>query len=253
MAVHLNGSNQRLFNSSAIGLSAYPVSVLIRFNPDTNHDGTLWSLSDSGSANDYLGLIIRDPADNDCYAIVRQGGTYNLGITSNSYSTSSWQTAMGVFEADGAVTCVLNGDWANRGTDSANTVAWDTGYDYTIVGGLRRSGTTGLLFDGAAAEVAVYKGVALGQADAEAFQDGYSPELIQPGYLWTYWRLGGFGPEDATDKMGRYDLTEANSPTYVDHPPVIYPSPALWVPASVAAPPTFGGRNKILGGGLLSA
>ena len=92
--------------------------------------------------------------------------------------------------------------------------------------------------DGYMAEAAVWN-VALTSAEVSVLSKGYSPLLVRPQSIVSYWPLiGRTSPE--IDLVGGYGMTLVNAPTTAAHPRIIYPtSPQVglhFTPASAASP-----------------
>lgn len=80
------------------------------------------------------------------------------------------------------------------------------------------------------AEVAVWSAV-LDAGERAALYAGFTPPQIRPASLVAYWPLGGLIGNNATAGVldrwaNRYDLTASGTPTWVDHPRLIYPKGA---------------------------
>lgn len=79
------------------------------------------------------------------------------------------------------------------------------------------------------AEVGLWSAV-LDAGERAALSAGFTPPQIRPASLVAYWPLGGLmGGNNATAGVldrwaNRYNLTAAGTPTWVDHPRVIYPA-----------------------------
>ena len=72
------------------------------------------------------------------------------------------------------------------------------------------------------AEAAVWD-VALNDDEVAALAHGYSPRLIRPDHLAAYWPLGGLPGQNDKDLLGSHELTAYNTPSWTDHPPLVYP------------------------------
>lgn len=85
------------------------------------------------------------------------------------------------------------------------------------------------------AEHAIYAAT-LDASEVKAIYDGCALPEIRPASLVAYWPLGGhYGKFDLDRWKNRYDLTPSGSPTWTDHPRVIYPGPVnLPIKATVA-------------------
>ena len=92
---------------------------------------------------------------------------------------------------------------------------------------------------------------ALTDDEVAALAAGHSPLLIRPASLVAYWPLGGLSGDHDRDIVGGYDLTAYNSPTWADHPPVIYPSGGRVVVAPSAGGPFPHYTRRRLRGGMI--
>lgn len=96
-----------------------------------------------------------------------------------------------------------------------------TGIASYIYGGSRQ------YHSGTAAEAAIWN-AQLSEGELIALTNGYSPLEIRPASLVAYYPLGGhYGQYDLDRWKNRYDLTPTGSPTWADHPRVIYPGPSF--------------------------
>lgn len=157
-------------------------------------------------------------------------GGFSITVdTGNSWSTSTWHHAYGAYVRSGSnttVTTVLDGDWANRGTQTSGNPNSMSGQNTEIwVGGLEDSTPAGYV-DGYVAEVGMWESVssAFSQDKVEALAAGYAPTFFNRPDMVFYAPFRG----DKNDALnsGR-SITERGTPVLgVLHPSIIYPQAA---------------------------
>jgi hypothetical protein len=160
------------------------------------------------------------------------GGNVRARSTPGGYSEGgvapegTWFHIAGVFATVASRTAYLNGSAASENTDS-----WDPDRASTIIGA-RWDLTDG--FDGALAELAAWN-AALSGAEIASLAAGWCPLWIRPQDLVGYWPEGGlYGRHDNCLVNNALNMTAYNSPTWTDHPPILYPRPkrTIWTPAA---------------------
>jgi hypothetical protein len=170
------------------------------------------------------GATVGDPIR----AITGSGGVYAVA-TAGTYSSGVWTHAAGVFPTNNSRTAYCNGVAGTAET----TAKTPTGIDRVDIGRLI---TTANNFGGDIAEACIYN-VALTAAEIAALAAGISPLSVRPDALVAYWPL--LDNDGDVDWWGQYDVTPVSSPTYADHPPIIYPSgPQIFVPPQMGHPAT---------------
>jgi hypothetical protein len=209
-------------------LAAFPITFACWFNVDNTLDQSLISIGDIDTAEDYLELRLRDPADTDVLAIHRNASTLYAKTTA-SYTVDTWHHGCAVFAATNDRRVYLNG--GNKGTNATDQTFPDN-VDTTTIG--RRAGTTTIYVSGGIAEAGIWN-VALTDAEVAILAATYSPLFVKPQNLVAYYRL--IRDEDQ-DRVGGYDMTAYNTPTISAHPPIIYPSPPHIIHVTAAPPPT---------------
>lgn len=159
-------------------------------------------------------IILIDPSG-AAFWQYKNGGSEGNAISSNTTTTGAWAHVVGCEESSSSRFAVLNGDWANRGTNGTSVSAFTQ--DRTRIG----SALGILAFPGDIAEVGIWD-VALTQGEIEALSKGFSPLLIRPGSLVAYWPIiGRASPE--IDPVGGYAMTVNGTASASAHPRVIYP------------------------------
>ena len=155
------------------------------------------------------------------------GGEEGNAITVNSVSTGTECHLCGIETSTSSRAVVLNGDWANRGT---NTTSITTTLNATRIG----QALAIVPMYGDLSEVAVWD-VALTQYEVEALADRMSPLLIRPSSLVAYWPLiGRYSPE--LDLVGGYEMTVTGTVATANHSRIFYPKRRQVLVPSDAAP-----------------
>lgn len=243
-----SASSQYLRYASGIGGSAFTFSAWIyRASSGASHVICSRSVS-SGSVGTSL-ILVSSANKLQLYAETAPTQSANIsgGTTVNA---SEWYHVAGVFAA-GDYRIYLNGSLENSSAHGNSPAAADE----IALSGRVYSGSRGDYFNGRIAEVGLY-GVALTVAEIASLAKGYAPLEIRPSSLVAYYPLGGhYGQFDLDRWKNRYDLTPSGSPTWAEHPRVIYPGPSFApIKATVASTTkywTFARQAaRIIGGGL---
>lgn len=236
MARSFNGSNQYIETSSFPNASL-PVTMSAWFYPASTSGFqrvSVWSSPGGGQAA--ASLLLNYPGAGQLSNQVYKGGTNVLPTGSGTFTTNAWNHGAVVSGAT-AARCYLNGSVGSDATYVALTFS-----SCTILGVGRVQNTQFL--NGRVAELGVWN-VELTAAEIAALAKGYTPLEIRPDALLAYYPLGGhYGQLDLDRWKNRYDLTPANSPTWVDHPRVIYPPPGVW-PLTTATGGGGGGGSPL--------
>ena len=234
MARGFNGTTQYLENAAA-ARSSFPVTICCAFR----------IISVTGRA---VGLC--------CYSA---GGTSLIGIEylgSGIVANYGWRAvaiSSGNAASERRSTVNTTAGWHYVSASWSAITAAPTMYvDGTAIGGtaLAGSGTvsatlTGIgsyLYSGArgyggdeVAECAIYSSE-WSAGEHIAFTRGLrTPDQISRDSLLGYWPLGGrYGQNDRDRFRNGYDMTATGSPTWVDHPRIVYPQPMI-LPSRVAS------------------
>jgi hypothetical protein len=240
MAGSFDGSTSKLQTSSAPATGT-PVSMACWINPNniTNHM-TLVSLANSGTTTDLLRLTLRGDVGGDpVWAHALSNSVNDAAATSSGFSSGTWQHACAVFAAANDRRVYLNG--GSKGTNATSVTP--SGINRLTIGSHGLS-TDGNFTAGKIAEVAIWDGVALTDADVATLATGITPSEVQAEHLIFYAPM----IRDLIDTWGGFALT-ATAVTVADHPRIYRPRRALWVPsAPVAGPPA--GSLALLGVGV---
>lgn len=235
MARSLDGSTQYLLGTAPV--TAYPWSASFWIRPaNVTSELVALSLGKNSGATANLWDVRVEGAVGDAAAIYSFPGP-QVTRTTNVCSANTWHHVAVIATSATSRTVVLDGNWASRGTGT--TSSSPTGVDTVAIGCQWYNLAAYLHFNGRICEVGIYS-VSLTQADVESLADGFTPLSVCPQSLSAYYPLGGhYGQLDVDRWKNRYDLTPTGSPTWADHPRVIYPRRSFWVPSpSVAGPPS---------------
>lgn len=248
-------------------VTPFAMSAFFKSDTTTLSNQTIMSVGDTTSNKDHHSMRIRDPADLDLIALSEDAVGVGVASTSTSWAIDTWHHAAGMFITDTDRRVRL--DNGGRGTDATDIFPDDL-IDIEI--GRQTDVASRLHMSGSIAHAAIYDlSVYPGATDTlkgdyweahvlPGLAAGWSP-LAFPLGLVAFWPLGGLDTQEtdggiARDIVGGFDMTafsDATGPGISDHPGgLIYPSPSLFIPPSVAAPAA--GRISSLigyGGGLI--
>lgn len=211
MAREFTASSSEYLEVSSSPVTAWPITFGCWWRPaNTTTQSEFFSLQNSGGQA--VGLALGSRSDgSDFRARYRRQNNYVWGdvITANT-----WHHVVARITVDDDHDIFTNGNKTDGSIDEPVPSITNVAF-----GALRDSSPSNYS-DGAVAEAFIYD-VALTDAEIAALAAGYSPLFIRPASLQAYWPL--IRDEDQ-DRRGGYDLTAYNTPTILEHPPVIYPS-----------------------------
>lgn len=260
MARSFNGTSQYLTVGAGTGplsLTGNTVSISCVVKPGTLSSGgngwicskmgtasgsyAFWFGTTSGVAGDYKKLRFSADfgagwADRSASNIVitTVGTWYRVGLVYDGSNSHFW--------VDG----VLDSSPAVSGSFSAKGGAFTIGYE---------AGWGSQYLNGTVAELAVW-GVALSAGEMRGLGVGEYAPSIRPASLLSYVPCGGHhGRNDVDAWKNNLTVTPSGSPTWADHPRVIYPGPSFApIKATVASSTkywTFARQAaRIIGGGI---
>lgn len=239
-------SSQYLIRTGAL-VTGTPATLACWFKSyDTSHLSRLVGVGQfNSSAANMLGLAFYGGSGSKISALHRKGGgDEGDAQTSTTISDGNWHHAAAVFTSNSSRSAYLDGGGKSTNTTSVTAIA---SADRTIVGGLLWTSSTIIqLCDGAVAEVGIWN-AALSDDDVAALAMGYSPKLVRPDALVSYFP---FVQDDGDrDDWSNYPLAAQNAPGYADHPPIIYPSRPRIIRGGGSSPPatTIYSRRSIGG------
>ena len=230
MARSLTRSSTQYLSLSSAALTAAPITMACWVYPTTIGSAgalTAMSLSRTNTNNNIFNLDLGDFLAGDPVRAVAIESSSIVGVasTTTGYTTNQWQHIAAVFASSTSRSAYRNGTAKATNTSSVSPSGVNATYIgawYTGAGG---SLDTAAFFDGRVCEAGIWN-AALDDAEIAALADGYSPLLIRPASLVAYWPLGGrYGQSDRDRWRNGHDLTANNSPTWTDHPRIIYPPP----------------------------
>lgn len=208
----------------AAPLTAVPFTIALWFYPlDVSNTYALAGIWDTASATQghilqAAGAVANDPVR----AGSKAGSTaYSLAqTTAPGYSANAWSHACGVWASNTDRRAFFNG--GQKGTDVTSRAP--TSLD-TFAAAAEIDSTPALHFDGALAEIGLWN-IALKDEDVAALAAGVRPLNVQGQALIGYWPLWGRS-SPALDLKGRNELTLSGSPTFQDHPRILYGVPPI--------------------------
>lgn len=222
------------YTTGSSSVSAVPMTLACWFYPESDAaTGTMLSVT-YYNGGDHLRLqaagdVAGDPIRAASY---RTAGTERVADTTAGYTVGAWQHAAAVFASTSSRSVYLNG--ANKGTNTDSSPVL-TNFNTVSTGASRISGSVSSYYTGRIAEAALWN-VALTDAEIALLALGYSPLLVRPASLQSYWPLmGRTSPE--IDLVAALGQTLTSAPAVADHPRVLRPSRTILQQAAVGAPP----------------
>ncbi len=221
-----DASNERLENSTAL-ITQRPWSGCAWFktneSPTTKSaDLNILSCGDTGTSLNFVTCRVEENTGQDRLQLRTANTPASEQVnTLNSVLINQWQHAAWGEISQTSRWCVLNGDLINKGVN-LNSIDFPESMDETAIG-VEISGTgRNEHFSGDIAEVAIWDGYELTDAQVIALSRGLKPNQIDPPPTH-YWPLRGrLDPEpDVMPSPANMTLTSANidpSP----HPPLIH-------------------------------
>ena len=204
----VNASQEYLVGVNPV--SGYPFSMGCWFWVNSVAiDYGLMDLTDASASAARICLFSRGAAGGDPLTILASSSQYP---TSNSITANAWHYALGIFATDSSKIVVLDGDWANRGTNAGlyDPFAVIDRMDIARLG----DSTPSSWLDGKIAEAAVWD-VALDQAQCEALAKGYSPLLVRKPVFYA-----PLIRDEDQDIVGALALATGGTPEITEHPRV---------------------------------
>ena len=229
MAREFTASSSEYLAVSSTPVTAWPITFGCWWRPaNTSTQSEYFYLGNIGSGGNWLALGSRsDGADFRArYRIAPPGGG-NYYAWGGILAANTWYHTVARITASNDHDIFTDGSKVDGSIDQAVPTLAGIGF------GSLRDNTPSNYSDGAVAEAFIYD-VALTDVEISALAAGYSPLFIRPQSLQAYWPL--IRDEDQ-DRLGGYDLTAYNTPTILEHPPVIYPSMPYIGFGAAGAPP----------------
>ena len=248
MAWDLDGSTQYLQATISSGVLAtlyagdQPWTMAVRFNQDVAGVDTAFSLTHDTTNVRYAGCLMA--ADGTGFFALRAGAGEHQAATSNTVAATNWSSMVSIAASASSRICVLDGDWANRGTNgTSETTARD--YNKVNIGIIEYSSGIITYWDGIVGTCAIWTHE-FSQSDCEAWDAGVDARLIAPGSL--VFGVDLLDEGNLVDYVGGLVFTKTAAPTFIGNPPgLILPSSPILVPAvAAAAAPTETLVNQLM-------
>lgn len=216
MARTFDGVNQYL-QVGSVPLTRHPLTMACWFK--SNDDTIQQAPFSISNHTDVLtlsihALFVSGSVGGDPVRAQFDGGA--IADTTAGYTAGTWHHAFGAFYGLTNVYALIDG--GNQGNGFQGNPQADP--DRMSIGALDWNNAVGTFFDGSIAEVALWD-TNLQPAVAALLAEGASPLLVNPEHLICYWPL----IRDDIDIVGGYNMTAYNSPTFTEHPRVLYPKP----------------------------
>jgi len=246
LARYFDSASSQYLQSTSVVVNPFPVSIAGWFNADLLTDDCVASLCTSGS-NNLVQVYVS--GGNKLALYIESGGSSTNLVGATSLSTGTWYHFAAI--SDG----VDHSIYLNGSSDASNStvdLSFGASLNRTCIAHAVYSGSETNFFKGSIAEVGFYSGT-LASGDVSALANRYSPLLVRPDILGSYYPL--CSDDGDSDQVGRNNLTATNSPTYSNHIPVIYPHRSniqLGVVASFFRfqPAWSHNGNRVIGGGF---
>lgn len=227
MARGFNGTTQFLRRTEAI-ITVVPLSFSAWVNFSSNANGTVFSITSAVDDVNYLTGFYYQPTAEFWTYHSSAGVSWSAGAL--TVTTGVWVHVAGVFSSNSSRTTYVNGVAAAANTFACSNIS---GASRTSIGLLDRASPFGY-FPGQIAELGIWS-AALNAAEFKALSNGTTPPQIRATSLAGYWPLGGrYGQSDRDRWRNGYDMTAQNSPTWADHPRIVYPQP-MGLPSRVVS------------------
>lgn len=236
MARSFNSATPDLLRVASAVKTSYPWTMACWFRQNNTTQSRCQFWMGKSSATNQLWAMETTSAAKLTFSM-RASSPIRSALTSNTITLSTWQHGAIIAASAASRTAVLNGDWANRGTNTVSGTP--SGINRTTIG--RWDGSSAFdPFDGRIAEACLWD-VALVQDEIEALNRGVAPYRVRPQNVAAYWPLVGTDSPEPDWSGGGFGLTLFGSPALADHAPVALPRLLGWIPTAeevAAAPPS---------------
>lgn len=230
MARTFSGTGQRLSRTTSVPATGTPCTMACWFQrADTSGVETLMALAASGGT-DYLRLDATASLTVQASALDEFGSA--SATSSAATSVDTWTHAAAVYSGQASRAAFLNG--ANKGTNTTDVLP--VGITEVHLAAF----LTTQLLNGRLAEAGIWV-AALTDDEVAELAAGMSPLLVRPNSLRFYWR--GLDADGDIDWWNQHNLSVTGSPTYAQHPPIIYPR---GVRVHIPAPAGGGGGGTVI-------
>ncbi len=184
MAYTFNGSDETIYWTTPVNPMEHPFTVSIWFKDDgTAVNDYPWSSFRSASQVPADRYALELKSDNTLDFLAFHSGGPGTASSTNTYTNDAWSHACGIETDTTTRRSILNGDWANSGTNA--TSKNPGGNDRMSIAAWYDDTTTSNFLGADLAELAIWN-AALTQPDVEALAEGLSPLKVVPGSLIFY-------------------------------------------------------------------
>lgn len=228
MAYSFDGASDFLVSGASTaqaGATATPLTLSCWFQSANTTSNYLLCgvIENSGGGTNEFSLWASGGVAGDPVQAISRTTSSAAASSSTGFSANTWHHACGVFTSATSRAAFIDG-----GSKGTNTTSRTPGSLARYIIGSRNDATGQL--NGLAAEFAIWS-VALTDAEVAALGRGISPLLVRPASLLEYWPLSN---SRLINVKSGIELSATGATGGIDHPRIIYPRRALWVPRVVA-------------------
>lgn len=220
-----NGNYLSAADSASLSITGTAVTLAAWVNPDDfGNEGFIVGINDD-SVIQYQ-MSVRQ-TNGHAFGSIGAGGTFQNVESAASLTAGAWQhiAVRKNGTGAGALRSFING--TNDGSSTSDTSITDQSLACAI--GDSPGSAFWNAFDGRIAEVAIWA-AALDDAEIVSLARGFSPLLVRPASLRAYWPLLGNSSPEPDLRNGNNASVTGTVAKAADHPRVIVPRPAIYVP-----------------------
>jgi hypothetical protein len=179
-----SASNHLSVDEAAVTAAPLTMACWFRSNSITVNQNLI-AINRISSNADYFGLAANGAEFGDPVQAYINGGNAGVvkAVTSTGFSASIWTHACAVFSSSTDRSAFING--GSKGTSSTSRTPASLGR--TSIGVFKSFSAVDAL-NGAIAEIGIW-GAALSDAEVASLARGFSPSLVRPQSLISYWPL----------------------------------------------------------------
>lgn len=212
-------TDKSIVDASPISGDAFTFSAWAAYDTDNNAGQVCVALVNQTSSTNQAFLNCSFDVSATVNFSIRRSGTYYHAYTANSLTANGgWNHLAGVMVGVSERYSYLNGDTANKGTNTTTITSLSGLFNRTNVGALYPVTTTQQTTQGRVAHPAIWN-AALSDAEIVMLSQGVSPLLIRPQNLVFYVPYLGRDSSDI-DIIGRNALTNTGTTSELSEPVV---------------------------------
>jgi hypothetical protein len=210
-----SASSQYLRYTGTIGGEAYTVAGWV-YRQTTSGTHVIFSRSNASNTQVQLFLFNTSNVMQYYYESLLPGTINISGAT--AISTGQWYHVAAVMQS-GEHRIYLNG--ASEAVATNALVSRDN--TYTQISGRVYAGSNGEFWNGRMAEFGIWS-TGLTAAEVAGLAKGRDVSTVRPASLAAYYPMGGrYNQSDVDRWESKLDMTATGSPTWTDHPRIVYP------------------------------